>query len=264
MKLKPLYILLTVLLVVVIVFNTSFTSAINIITNKLQTIANVSNSVAELSGADMSTNIPLYIPKLVNANNLGMYYDETNNTLIDVKDFILSKLPTWMKISDPEQCNVLVFPNYFSIVLNERYSDTYSDPFWGFKTDTYDIPVYYIDRCIRLYVQVYDRLRGNTINYDLFIFYDYKYNKLAFFSNINNNGIGNKSYKLDTYNQYLENIEKVDNNFVYPNLNSSYVVPLDIVYEQHFMSNKELINYNVSNIQDTGDPLWLYLGDLIK
>ena len=268
MNKKYLIIAFSVLLIISLSFGFSITKAFDFFSTQVTVLGKLANSVSEITGGDTDSYIPIYVSDL-NQADLGSYYDEYTDTLYLVKDVIKQYLPNWLRVADTDQCSVKVFPTYYSISLNSVYStmNINVDPNINNPvpdTQTIKRQRYSINRAIRLYITYYDDERNVNQNYDVYMFYDYVADKVAFFCTSDSSYIGYKSYRLDSITQYRDNILNTSIGIIYPLLNKSYKVQLHpSIAEKDTLFNKYLYD-TVTDIQNTTDPLWLYLGNFIK
>lgn len=264
---KLLIIGVSVLIVISLAFGITVSKSFNFFSTQFVSLSKLANAVAEITGGDTDSYIPIYVPDLNNAD-LGTFYDEKTNQIILVQDIIKSMLPTWLRVADTDQVLVKVFPTFYSFNLNSCYSSINLNVDPNLTTDTSNNVLmkqrYSINRAIRLYVTVYDDYRNVSKNYDLYIFYDYKANDIAYFCTFDTDKVGIKSYLLNSYSQYWDDVYQYNDLISYPYLNSKYKVQLDPYNpEKDTLFNTYLYD-NIENLLNTTDPLWLYMEDFIN
>ena len=246
---KLLIILVAILLLVSLYFNYSMSDSMNFLTSRINWLADIGTSVAEISGIDTNATIPYFLQNL-NTANLGSYYSENTGIIYNVRDVIKSYLPTWLKVADPKNCKVQVYTTFYSAEFECMYTEMM------FGTDLIvNNTVYTLNRIVRLGVTYYD-VSGRTYIYDVYMYKNPNTNIINFFCTSYLNSVGYNSTQLNSYFQM-----KVQTRPGKP-LNSQYIIQLrpDIVTSNTTM----YVQDSIIRVQDTTDPLWIDFSDFIE
>lgn len=249
---KSLIIAISVLLIISLTFGyLTINQSYRFVEDAFTIFSSASKTVLSVLGIDFGEKIDNFLPNLITTQTLGTYYDEEIQEVFNVRDKIISFLPSWIitRAKDPDSLTeIVIYPTLYSAEFNYRSTkltipgvgsfDGFNDSWLG----TYKgISKSY---CIRIEITIPDLgsvVSNRSYTYDVFIFYDN--NELCYFVTYENNNIGIYSKLLTSYNFYVNEEDPAKK------LNGRYELRLTDIQDSIIYKYQYSI---VENFQSTG------------